>query len=242
MRFIISTESENDEIGNLICLTIHEHYEVHFWQGDWSACSFMMKRLQISPEERSQMHSIAQRQRVENGTHNFSSGTLQHQLVEAGTHHLLGGEIQKRSGKKRWVDGTHVLIGMNEIRIQEGTHNLLGESNPSYDSTIYEFVHIESGLNISMTQLEFKRIYHIDDCYVSNLISGKLLSTHGWKLKTSREKKNIDTKVYCFENIETKERVYMTQRQFNKTYSASVSSLISGRAKSCMGWVLISML
>jgi hypothetical protein len=125
----IDGDSENDDIDNLICLTIHEHYDIHYWQEDWMACHRMSKRLEISTEETSRLGKLAQQKRVLDGTHNFIGGAIQHERVANGTHHLIGGSIQSKSNKKQWDDGTHALIGMNDVRIAQGTHNWLGSDH-----------------------------------------------------------------------------------------------------------------
>ncbi len=50
--------------------------------------------------------------------------------VKRGTHPFLGGEIQRVSSKRRWDNGSSNLIGLNQVRIEQGSHNLLGDSNP----------------------------------------------------------------------------------------------------------------
>lgn len=55
---------------------------------------------------------------------------LQLKRVEEGSHPFLGGDMQRKIGKKRWQDGTNPLIGLNQKRLQSGSHNLLGNNNP----------------------------------------------------------------------------------------------------------------
>ena len=51
--------------------------------------------------------------------------------VSNGTHPFMGGEIQRKSGKKRWVEGTNSLIGLNEKRVATDSHNFQGDNNPT---------------------------------------------------------------------------------------------------------------
>lgn len=68
------------------------------------------------------------------GGEDFTSSEYQRQLqldrVYNGTHPFLGGRIQYESSKRSWDNGTNSLIGLNQKRLQDGTHNLLGDSNP----------------------------------------------------------------------------------------------------------------
>ncbi len=55
---------------------------------------------------------------------------LQNQRVKNNTHPFQGGKIQSVSSKKRYDNGTSPLIGLNQKRLLEKTHNLLGDKNP----------------------------------------------------------------------------------------------------------------
>lgn len=97
----------NNDPTNLVAVTLQEHYDLHYAQGDYGACYMMAsQRMNRSPEEISQLASIQQRARVENGTHHLLGGKIQRRLVEEGRHHLLSGEIQRRSALRRAAEGT----------------------------------------------------------------------------------------------------------------------------------------
>lgn len=63
----------NNSIENLKAVSINEHYNIHFSQGDYSACLVMSKRMKITPEEKSKLASIAAIKRVADGTHHWKS-------------------------------------------------------------------------------------------------------------------------------------------------------------------------
>ena len=48
----IDGNRENNKISNLKALSIKEHYEIHYKQGDWSSAILISKRLNMPPEER----------------------------------------------------------------------------------------------------------------------------------------------------------------------------------------------
>ena len=52
-------------------------------------------------------------------------------LVEENNKILQDGEIQRKSAYNRISLGIHNFIGLNEKRMQEGTHNFTGETSPS---------------------------------------------------------------------------------------------------------------
>lgn len=97
----------NNDPTNLVAVTLQEHYDLHYAQGDYGACYMMAsQRMNRSPEEIAQLASIQQRARVKNGTHHLLGGKIQRRLVEEGRHHLLSGEIQRRSALRRAAEGT----------------------------------------------------------------------------------------------------------------------------------------
>lgn len=51
----IDGNRKNNSLSNLKALSIKEHYEVHYRQGDWSSALLLSKRLNKSPEEYQQI-------------------------------------------------------------------------------------------------------------------------------------------------------------------------------------------
>jgi uncharacterized protein YifN (PemK superfamily) len=149
----------NNNPTNLTAVTLQEHYDIHYAQGDWGACYLMsVQRLNKSPEEISELASKYAKHRTLEGTHHWLGGEIQrefnNQRVKDGTHPFLGGEIQRKSNQERLLNGTHHMIQLNNPskkrvdngthtwlkredgtsvssnRVKEGTHNFLGpESN-----------------------------------------------------------------------------------------------------------------
>ena len=68
IHHIDGNHSNNDPI-NLKCVTIQEHYDIHYSQGDWNACFIMAARIDLSPNKKSDLSSRAAKKRVENRTH-----------------------------------------------------------------------------------------------------------------------------------------------------------------------------
>jgi hypothetical protein len=111
----IDGDHSNNDPSNLKAVTIQEHYDIHYSQGDYSACALIaLQRMNKTPEEISELVGKASRARVDAGTHNFLSGEIQRtnarKRVENGTHHLLDGEIQRTEAHKRLENGSHNFI------------------------------------------------------------------------------------------------------------------------------------
>lgn len=128
----IDGDRTNNAIDNLVALSIQDHYNIHYSQGDWMASWKIGIKMKISPEELSRLASNAARKRVEDETHNFLGGILTRKRVENGTHNLLDKEAAKARAKKRVEDGTHNFLGgelqsnVQRRRLDDGTHNFLG--------------------------------------------------------------------------------------------------------------------
>lgn len=100
-------DHSNNDPKNLIAVTLQEHYDIHYAQGDYGACYMMAsQRMNRSPEEIAHIASLHQRARVADGTHHLLGGVIQRRLVAEGKHHLLSGEIQRRTAIKRAAEGT----------------------------------------------------------------------------------------------------------------------------------------
>jgi hypothetical protein len=127
IHHIDGNHSNNDPM-NLKCVTIQEHYDIHYSQGDYAACLRMSSRIALSPTEISELAKQSQTEKVTNGTHHLLGGSMQRRLVSEGKHHLLSGEIQRKANAKRIAEGTHNFIGpdINKKRVEDRTHHFLG--------------------------------------------------------------------------------------------------------------------
>lgn len=135
----IDGNRKNNSPDNLQCVSIQEHYDIHYSQHDWAACHKLGGRMKLPIELMSELATRRNLARVAAGIHQWQrkpDGTsLTSDRVRAGTHNFLGGEISRRTNKKRVDAGVHNFLGheQNARRVSDGTHNFLGESNPSHD-------------------------------------------------------------------------------------------------------------
>jgi hypothetical protein len=107
----IDGNHNNNDINNLKLVTIQEHYDIHYAQGDWAACLIMSKRMRLSPDIVSKIASLSNQKRVQENNHNF-----------------VGGDIQREHNNRRVKNGTHHFVGETNpaiIRVKEKTHHLL---------------------------------------------------------------------------------------------------------------------
>jgi hypothetical protein len=106
----IDGNRNNNTITNLKLVTIQEHYDLHYSQGDWAACQAISRRLKLSPEENSELCRKLALKRVAEGTNPF-----------------LGPENNQNYVNERIKNGTFHLLGPdhNNKLIKEGTHNFI---------------------------------------------------------------------------------------------------------------------
>ena len=61
----------NNDLSNLTCIPIQEHYELHLSKGDYGAAFRIAQRMGIDPLVKSELASAANKQRIEKGNHPF---------------------------------------------------------------------------------------------------------------------------------------------------------------------------
>lgn len=104
----IDGDRKNNDISNLKCVSIQEHYDIHYSQGDWGACLRIAQRMDITPNQKAELSRKIQLDKVEKGTHQFLGERNPSKIrVKNGTHHFIGGEIIGQISRKRVSDGTH---------------------------------------------------------------------------------------------------------------------------------------
>jgi hypothetical protein len=132
----IDGDHSNNNPLNLKAVTIQEHYDIHYSQGDWYACLLISGALDVTPEEKSNLSRLGALEAVKNGNHNFLGGKIQKQvqdrLVEAGKHHWQDGEKASKRNLKRIAEGNHTFLDKDWARekelekVKNGTHPFLG--------------------------------------------------------------------------------------------------------------------
>ena len=142
----IDGNRQNNHIENLKCVSIQEHYDIHFAQGDYGACFKLATRMKLSPEKISEIARLTvtkrNKDKVRDGSHNLlrqpdgssvGKESTRKRLAN-GTHPFLNSTIQRQNSLKNITNGTNNFVsGQNPtaIRMREGTHNFLPENNPN---------------------------------------------------------------------------------------------------------------
>ena len=75
----IDGNRSNNSIDNLIAVSIEEHYNIHFENGDHGACWGILSRMKEDPEQKSLLISLHQKKLVKEGRHPFQNKQIQSQ-------------------------------------------------------------------------------------------------------------------------------------------------------------------
>jgi len=97
----IDGDCHNNDISNLKAVSIEDHYRIHKEQGDWGAAWAVAKRMNITPEEKSEITRNMNLERAKNGTHWSQISS------KNGTHHFQNSEYQKKLTQISLANGTH---------------------------------------------------------------------------------------------------------------------------------------
>jgi len=120
----IDGNRENNDLDNLICVSIREHYEIHKKQGDYAAAAAVYRRMCQSPEEFREVQS---------------------DLMKKFMNRPEMKEWCSRESRKRWQDPEYaekmrkVLGDNSRKRVKEGTHEFLDpEFHKKYQPIVQE--------------------------------------------------------------------------------------------------------
>jgi hypothetical protein len=141
----IDGNHSNNNITNLICVSIQEHYVIHYAQGDWAACLRIASRANIPSVEVSFTASMTGQTRNKNPNYinpfkkRSDGSSVSSDRATDGTHHYL-----KRD------DGT----SMSSDRVLSGLHNFI-TNHPNKTIVICPHCN-KSGGRTNMHRFHFK--------------------------------------------------------------------------------------
>lgn len=119
----IDGNRENSAIENLQLLSITEHYDIHYKQGDWGACQSIINRMIVSPDEKSRICSELATKRVREGTHHFQDPVFIKKDSERKSKNRRG-ENHPLFGKKMTKETTDKQSRSHRKLVEQGIHHL----------------------------------------------------------------------------------------------------------------------
>lgn len=119
----IDGNRKNNNIDNLMLVTIQEHYDIHYRQNDWAACQSILLRMNVSPEEHSKLQSDLARKRVADGTHHFLDSEYKRKDSERKKQRV--GSLNSMWGKKHDINAKLMMSKSHKKAVEAGTHHTL---------------------------------------------------------------------------------------------------------------------
>lgn len=138
----------------------------------------MANRINLSAQELSALASKNANQMVTTGKHpwvgsNKHQAQLNKDRVQNGTHNFLGGKQQRDLAISRIENGTHHFVN----------NPLKEENHPHYDHTVRTWRNRSTGEVVQMTTHTLRTTYNLKSGAVSRVVNNKgLKATGGWEL------------------------------------------------------------
>jgi hypothetical protein len=82
----IDGDHQNNEPSNLKAVSLQEHYDIHYSLGEYKACQMIAHRMGMSSDKLSEIATLANNQRVQNGTHHLLKKGISHPSYDPSTH------------------------------------------------------------------------------------------------------------------------------------------------------------
>jgi hypothetical protein len=128
----VDGNKENNNIENLICVSIQKHYDIHYKQGDYGACVMIDKRMNLPSDHLSKIQTGVKRPGiggVKKGTIPWNKGVKGYKLnlSEEGRKNM--GLSSKKTAKiknteiKKIVNDFQNKIKIDDIRIGKNSKN-----------------------------------------------------------------------------------------------------------------------
>ena len=114
----IDGNRNNNNLDNLKCMSIQEHYDIHHSQGDWGACNKILRRMRLTKEESFKINSDLAKKMWQNEDYRKCRSDLL---------------------KKRWATDEEYVkkmknstIKQNKERLENGTHPFLNSAHQEW--------------------------------------------------------------------------------------------------------------
>ena len=135
----IDGDRTNNDIENLMCVSLEEQYNIHYRQGDYLACSIMSKRMRLTQEERKEIHKRAMATRDQSGEKNPMYGRsaiveLNMKWYNDGTHETMFTEGKEPSG---YIRGRLFKRNAKKVIVNDVTYDSLKDACGDYPNVSY---------------------------------------------------------------------------------------------------------
>ena len=185
----IDGNRKNNELSNLKCVSLQEHFDIHYSQGDWAACSAIAIRMKMDHNEISRLVKLDCLKRIESGTHHFQKTGPNHHSYNHSIHkfeNIYTGESFEGTiaefMNKTSINSKHAY-GL--IRQDSKVQTVRGWKIFGKDvirGRKYKFRNIFTEEVFEGTSLEFRKRYNLNQGNISSLINNKIKTVNNWEL------------------------------------------------------------
>jgi hypothetical protein len=193
----IDGDCTNNHIDNLICLTIAEHYEIHYWQEDWYAAGKIAAKMKLSHEELAELARKQGKESYDNGSNAFykineakKDDTI-HCWENLITGELVNATINEMGEKVGQKSGSFTRIVERKIKSFKNWRLYSDEkyerttTHRRYDSTIYTWIHDDTKEIVRSTIKSLGEKCGSPSQYLSALTKKRRSVHKGWRLLKS---------------------------------------------------------
>jgi hypothetical protein len=158
----------NNSPDNLVALSLQEHYDIHYAQGDWAAALYLAKLLE---KPTSDLKDIRAKQVMPRGEKHHRWGIPHTEEVKLHLSKVSSGVPKpgtsaKLKGRKR-----------PEHSIAQS-----GKNNSRFDPTTRIWENINTGEVVELTRFDFQSMSGAHQASVSDVLNGRAKSCKGWRL------------------------------------------------------------
>lgn len=181
---------KNNDISNLSCVSIQDHYNIHYNQSDWGACYLIAKKMKLTPLEISELSKKVNRHRILTGEHHFCGDKnpqkQEHNRIKSSKKMREQYEtIWKNDPENKKMRSLWGKKGSEYMKSTAGrslASRKTQSKNPNYNHTIFTFEHIETNTQFTGTMFDFRTKFMLRQSSVSMVVSGARQTVSGWKL------------------------------------------------------------
>ena len=156
-------DHKNNSIENLVCLSIQEHYDIHYQNGDYGACVMIAKRMNMEPDAISKIQLGVKRPGiggVKKGTTPWNKGISGYSLTLS---------ENSRTDKRRLVKERAKISDEISAKIREDCRKKLPIENPDIGRVM------KNGKILSYERAfskEYAKRYGVTEQYLYSIIKG----------------------------------------------------------------------
>lgn len=187
----------NNSPDNLVALSLQEHYDIHYAQGDWAAAMKLASTMGKSKEEVAEIARLQGIDAYQKGTSALCKINEQRkdhtvykwknrktgEVLETTTHDLAKMCGQKAGPFTRVING-EIQSFKSWMRYDREYNRTI--TNSRYDPTIYKWINESSGEEMSATISELSKLCNSPSTYLSAITRGRRKIHKGWRLVNSQ--------------------------------------------------------